>query len=43
MTVRVDPVTNTVSGYWNGNFVGSLPYAAVGVHFVGFEGSTAGS
>ncbi len=42
MTVRVDPVTNMVSGYWNGNFIGSVPYTAVGVHFVGFEGSTAG-
>jgi hypothetical protein len=38
LTVRYDPINHLVSGYYNDQFVGSLPYTATPVSFVGFEG-----
>ena len=38
LTVRYDPSNQLVSGYFNDQFIGSLPYTATPVTFVGFEG-----
>jgi hypothetical protein len=38
MTVRYDPVNQVVSGYYDGQLIGSVPYAAGPMSFVGFEG-----
>ena len=38
MTVQFDPVNQLVSGYYNGQFMGSLPYQPTAMSFVGFEG-----
>ena len=38
LTVRYDPVNRLVSGYYNDQFIGSIPYTATPVSFVGFEG-----
>ena len=39
MTVRYDPVNKVVTGYFDGILIGTIPYAANGIRFVGFEAS----
>ena len=37
LTVRYDPVNHTVTGLFNGIPIGTLPYTAAGINYVGFE------
>jgi hypothetical protein len=40
LTVKYDPVLKLVTGYFNGQVVGTLPYDASSGRFAGFEGDS---